>query len=161
MYMNINEIQIMENIQKLNVTKLMILFSKPFNTIGFSITIISLYMYEVLSLDDILFIYSGSLMSLIIKLSFKRERPYNTNKNIRNLSGKTHVTILNKYSFPSGHTFVATIFALIMLEKFPKEFVFNLIPVFVGFSRIFLGVHYPSDIISGMLFGFIYYNLLK
>ena len=159
--MNINEIKIMENIQKLNITQLMILFSKPFNTIGFTITIISLYVYNILTFNDVVFIYSGSLFSLIIKLFFKRERPYNFSKNIRNLSGKTHLTIFNKYSFPSGHTFSATIFSLIMLKKFPKEFVFNIIPVLVGFSRIFLGVHYPSDIIGGMIFGFVYYNLLK
>jgi undecaprenyl-diphosphatase len=79
---------------------------------------------------------------------------------IKNYSNKEHTSVTDVYSFPSGHTFLATVFSLLMLKKYPKEFLFNIVSVLVGFSRIFLGVHYPTDIIGGIIFGFIVFQIL-
>lgn len=60
------------------------------------------------------------------------------------------------YSFPSSHatnTFgVATIVALIFRHKYFSRLIF-IWPVIVSYSRIYLGVHYPSDLFCGMLLG--------
>ena len=159
--MQINELEMMINIQKLNVANLMKIISQPFNTAGFIVLLVSLYIYNAIALSDFIFIGSALFITLAIKLLFKRLRPYQASNKVRNLSGHIYNTVFDKYSFPSGHTLSSTLFALIMLNKYPKEFIFNFVPVLVGISRIFLGVHYPSDIIGGMLMGFVYYNLLK
>ena len=86
---------------------------------------------------------------------------YHKDTSNRIWSGKEHNSITNKYSFPSGHTFNATIISLVMLNKFPNEFIFNILAVLIGLSRIFLGVHYPTDIISGIIFGYLIYNLIN
>ena len=72
------------------------------------------------------------------------------------------------YSFPSGHTGVTFAFAAAMLfalifgiEGFPKSKRFvtaTLLVMFyallLGFSRLYVGVHYPTDVLSGMVLGF-------
>ena len=95
----------------------------------------------------------------LIKLIYKRPRPYHESPTITNYSKKDHKSITDIYSFPSGHTFSATVFSLVLLSRYPKEFIFNILAILVGFSRIFLGVHYPTDIIGGMIFGFLYYQV--
>ena len=157
----INELNAIINIQQLNINNLMKIISEPFNTIGFIVLITWLYMYNVVTCTECFFIASTCLFTLFIKLIFKRKRPYQVTNKIGNLSGHIYDCILTKCSFPSGHTLSSTVFALIMLNKYPQEFIFNFVPALVGFSRIFLGVHYISDIIGGMLLGFVYYNLLK
>ena len=154
------EIDLMEIVQKLNFSKQMKIISSPFNTSGFIVLTITLYMYNTLNNNDIMVLGIGGFFGILLKLLFKRQRPYQASERIINYSEKIHQNIFEKYSFPSGHTLTATIFSLIMLKKFPQEFVFNIVPVLVGFSRIFLGVHYPSDIIGGMIFGFIFYHIL-
>ena len=78
----------------------------------------------------------------------------------------------NGYSFPSGHSMVSMAFYGLIVYliwkkvKNPKEryilcTICAILPILIGFSRIYLGVHYFSDIlagvlISGFVFGLIY-----
>jgi undecaprenyl-diphosphatase len=60
----------------------------------------------------------------------------------------------NYQSFPSGHTaFSAGFFALLLFVSWRIGLLCFLIPIFVGFTRIFLGAHYFSDVIAAMLLG--------
>jgi undecaprenyl-diphosphatase len=85
----------------------------------------------------------------IIKRIVKRDRPFKTLKGVECL-----VVPSDKFSFPSGHTAAATIMAMLLSYFIPAL----TLPLFiwailVGFSRIYVGVHYPSDILAGMLLG--------
>ncbi len=159
--MHFYEIDLMEKIQKFNFAEQMRFISKPFNTVSFIVMIVALYIYKVLDLNYVILVIKGTLLCSLIKYIFKRTRPYHHSDKIKNYSGKEHKFVSDRYSFPSGHTFAATFLSLVMLNKYPSEFIFNIISILVGFSRVFLGVHYPTDIIGGMLFGFIFYQILS
>ncbi len=68
-----------------------------------------------------------------------------------------HVNLLvyesGKYSFPSGHTSLVFTMATILGLKFRKLYPALIIAAIVGFSRIYLGVHYPGDILGGIIIG--------
>lgn len=62
-----------------------------------------------------------------------------------------------KFGFVSSHAAnsIALVFFSIRSLNFEKKWIYGLwiIPVLVGYSRIYLGVHYPGDIAGGMLVG--------
>ncbi|MCM3117366.1 phosphatase PAP2 family protein [Neobacillus sp. MER 74] len=84
-----------------------------------------------------------------VKLLFPRKRPYL-------IIEKTKVpeNPLQDHSFPSGHT-TAIFSVIIPYVLFIPHLSFILIPLglFVGISRIYLGLHYPSDVIAGGILG--------
>lgn len=65
--------------------------------------------------------------------------------------------MMSSYSFPSGHTCMATVFGIGLFINLNKKYswTFLLIPLLMGWSRIALFVHYPSDVLFGMVFGII------
>lgn len=75
---------------------------------------------------------------------------------------KVHKVIgASGYSFPSGHTTLAFCMAAVLADAFPrhkKKFYF--LAFIVGFSRIYLGVHFPSDVLAGLVLGILIGNLM-
>jgi undecaprenyl-diphosphatase len=70
-------------------------------------------------------------------------------------------------SFPSGHALVSTaayaalgaIGANLLRDRRLKIYVMTLaalVPIGVGLSRVYLGVHYPSDVLAGWAVGFVW-----
>ncbi len=63
----------------------------------------------------------------------------------------------DRFSFPSGHaTIISSVYGFYR-EKMKKhtEFFFLALVVAVAYSRVYLGVHFPIDVVSGMLLGFV------
>lgn len=78
------------------------------------------------------------------------------------------MTNVTSASFPSGHTSAAFVIATALSIAFPKRYVivFSFLWAFAtGYSRMYLGVHYPSDVIAGAIVGigsaFIIYKINK
>lgn len=85
----------------------------------------------------------------VLKNGFKRNRPEDALKNFHSF-----ITPSDKFSFPSGHTSAAFMMATLLGHFFP----YLLVPMYcwaslVGFSRVALGVHFPTDILVGCVMG--------
>jgi membrane-associated phospholipid phosphatase len=86
-----------------------------------------------------------------LKISIHRERPFITHP-----TDITKYTKAGSYSFPSGHTSMAFCTATSVSLMYPKWYV--IVPAYlwagsIGYSRMYLGVHYPSDVLAGALVG--------
>ncbi|KAA6481629.1 PAP2 family protein [Bacillus swezeyi] len=91
----------------------------------------------------------GHLQVVLIKKLYPRKRPYMTLKQTQVLKDP-----LKDHSFPSGHT--TAVFSVITpIVVFFPILALLLIPlgISVGLSRIYLGLHYPSDVLVGMILG--------
>ena len=134
-------------------------FITDFNNFGIPIIIIfiSLMMWgrkkEKMVLISACFtlLLSSQMSSYYLKPFFGRVRPFEALSGIRLLVGST-----NSYSFPSTHTAnviaVATFLSLKYRRMLIPSFV---IAIAIAYSRIYVGVHYPLDVIAGASVGFI------
>jgi membrane-associated phospholipid phosphatase len=92
----------------------------------------------------------NGLLTIGMKYSFNRQRPFATYPEIQKIDKA------GSHSFPSGHTSSAFAFATSISLAYPRWYV--IAPSFawaglVGYSRMHLGVHYPSDVLIGALLG--------
>lgn len=96
-------------------------------------------------------VLTSVLLNNTIKDIFKMKRPIGE-KGIRTLREQT----ATGYSFPSGHTQNASSFygaMAIYLKKRVMHIIATIMIILVGFSRLYLGVHYPKDVIVGGILG--------
>lgn len=97
---------------------------------------------------------AGAVLAALLKLGFARPRP----------DLVSHLVEVNSYSFPSGHATMATIVYLTLgvvlaraqARRRMKGYVLLVavaLAVIVGFSRVYLGVHWPTDVLAGWCVG--------
>ena len=97
------------------------------------------------------------ILNLILKQFFHRVRP----------PAYFDYPLPDSYSFPSGHALGAFCFFGVLAwlitarlqKRQPKILVWTLATLlifFIGFSRIYLGVHFPSDVVAGFISGFVW-----
>lgn len=85
----------------------------------------------------------------IIKVTVRRLRPYVVKDDIN-----TFNIIMRDFSFPSGHTVASFSIATVIYLNYPFMFVIMYIyAMIIGVSRIYLGVHYPTDVLFGIFLG--------
>ncbi len=87
--------------------------------------------------------------NITLKPIFARPRPYTVRTDVIML-----VEVLNDYSFPSGHTVAAFESATVFLMRKRKVGIaFLVLAILIAFSRLYLYVHYPTDVLCGMIIG--------
>jgi undecaprenyl-diphosphatase len=59
------------------------------------------------------------------------------------------------WSFPSGHSSASFAAAVVCLRQLPRRFGVSalLLAGWIAFSRLYVGVHYPTDVLAGVLIG--------
>lgn len=124
--------------------------------LAFSTILLIFSKQKKISLLVLINLISAFLINEITKSIFTRTRPVGI-----------HLIDETGYSFPSGHSMVALSFygfITYMLFKQTKNkynkilllTTFSIIIISIGFSRIYLGVHYLTDVIGGFLLSIIY-----
>ena len=90
----------------------------------------------------------SALINVLLKAFFQRDRPQLWERLVTE----------NSFSFPSGHAMAsASLAAVIIVILWPTRWRYyaialgNLYVLYIGFTRMYLGVHYPTDILAGWL----------
>ena len=86
---------------------------------------------------------------LLLKALIRRDRPF-----VQLHGCQISIQPSDKFSMPSGHTAAAFLMAGLISHFYPEYAVLSYSwAMLIGFSRVILGVHYPSDILAGAVLG--------
>lgn len=141
---------LMKNISVLGNAKVLPLF------ILISFSTLYLLKKKTAAVVNLLSVIGTLLLSEFLKIIIDRPRPIASMVSI--------YTKVNDKSFPSGHTMVYTIifgfYLYLVLANYPKKitkyfflFILSIPLILIGFSRIYLGAHWFSDVLGGYLLG--------
>lgn len=90
------------------------------------------------------------LVNVFLKNIVARTRPYEVIDGLTRLVGEQ-----SDFSFPSGHTSSAFSVAVVIFLLMPKKYGVPalIVATLIAYSRLYVGVHYPSDVIGGLIIG--------
>ena len=88
--------------------------------------------------------------NLLIKNWAARIRPYEVVQGL-----KCIVPLADDWSFPSGHTTNSLACAWVLFRKTPKKCGVPalILAILIAFSRLYVGIHYPTDVLAGLVIG--------
>lgn len=123
---------------------------------GFLYLFLGILLYTLEPIHGEAFFYSGLVafalelpLYKLLKNSVKRLRPENNFQEF-----VAYLVPSDEFSFPSGHTAAAFLMATMVLFYYPDfSALAYLLAIMVGSSRVLLGVHFPSDILAGVVLG--------
>lgn len=150
---------ISNNIIKDNITpiiKILTNLSSAIFLISLTILLFIIIKNKKISLFITINLATSYLLNNILKLIFRRDRP--SLYNIISEKG---------YSFPSGHSMVSCAYYGLLIYliykyinnktlKYTLITILTIIILLIGISRIYLGVHYTTDILGGYIFSILY-----
>ncbi len=132
-----------------------------FITIGILVLLGVLYQkHKVSTFNFTVLLVFGTIINLVLKLVYQRQRP----NYLPLMFEATH-------SFPSGHAMNSFIFYAcvayfinrntknVKVRIFSVSF-FGVLIGLIGLSRIYLGVHYPSDVLAGYIAGLLWFGVI-
>lgn len=150
---------VVQNMRAPTLTTILIIITN----LGSAITLISLTILSIILIKNkkiglciSLNLIISTLLNVILKNTVQRPRP--EGYRLIDESG---------YSFPSGHSMVNTAFYGLLIYlvlrnvknsklKYTLVILISLLIIGIGFSRIYLGVHYASDVLAGFLISIAY-----
>ena len=98
----------------------------------------------------------GALFTnVILKNVVARARPFNASSLYNAFWIEAGASSVSEFSFPSGHTtvFMTSMTALFLSTNKKKSWVVYIFVVLTGFARVYLIVHYLTDVLAGLLVG--------
>ena len=102
----------------------------------------------------------GSLIinNNIVKNIVQRPRPFVTFTDLQII-----IPTPSEFSFPSGHTSSSFAAAAVFYRHLPKKIGLPsvILAGLIGFSRLYVGVHYPTDVIAGVIMGILLSYLVE
>lgn len=117
--------------------------------------LLSVFLFWIKEAKKAIFIFFsagfGGLILFIIKYTVQRVRPL--------------PEVFSGYSFPSGHSTIIVVFFLSLLFIINKKEILSMLATFaiiaVPISRVVLGAHFLSDVVTGLLLGSIVVDFMK
>lgn len=118
------------------------------------LTAVILYLYSKVSFKSnfilfLLIIIVGGILTHVLKIAIDRPRPPKELADVNIL-----LTPLYEKSFPSGHAQIAFTTMTYLVKKIKKMAILLItVAMLIGLSRIYVGVHYPTDVLFGSIIG--------
>ena len=149
----------LQSVRVPGITELMALFSALGNMgfIWIVIGLICLFFSEKRQTGICIFLTIAIVYivaELILDPMVARVRPCDAGIGVNAVVGVSH----SGYSFPSGHTTISFAVAMVicmMSESRKSKFAAVFLAIIIAFSRLYLGVHYPTDVLAGMVIGIV------